>query len=103
MRTIRTNRIGCLVMLRSVFLCCLFASSAVAQVEITLKNAFVQKFQDRATITATYTVDKAHAHPNPGAKDGDIHVAGRAPEIGLATVAEVMNAKDQQSAMDTIH
>ena len=79
-----------------------FTAAAHAQVEITLNNSFISEFRDRATITATYTVDKSHHKPNPPAKDGDIHVAGRAPEIGLATVAEIMNAKEQKPAMDAI-
>ena len=76
---------------------------AQAQIEITLKNSFIEKFKDRATIDATFTVDKAHKRPNPGAKDGDLHIAGRAPEIGLAIVAEIMNAKDEDSAVNLIH
>jgi hypothetical protein len=79
-----------------------FAVAAEAQVEITLKNSFIDQFQERATITATYTVDKSHHKPNPASKDGDIHVAGRAPEVGLATVAEIMNAKEERPAMDAI-
>jgi len=78
------------------------ATAAQAQVEITLDNTFISKFDERATITATYTVDKSHHKPNAAAKDGDIHAAGRAPEIGLATVAEIMNAKEQKPAMDAI-
>ena len=46
----------------------------------TLKNSFINDFKDRVTIDAKYTVDKAHAHPNAPAKDGDMHIAGRAPE-----------------------
>ena len=48
----------------------------------------------------------AHAKPNSGAKDGDMHAAGRAPkEIGLPMVAEVMNAAaaDEQGAITVIH
>lgn len=78
------------------------AVAASAQVEITLNNSFIDEFKDRATITATYTVDKAHHHPNPAAKDGDMHIAGRAPEIGLATVAEIMNAKEEAPAMKAV-
>lgn len=81
----------------------LSAAIAQAQVEITLKNSFIAEFNNRATITATFTVDKAHAQANTPKKDADLHVAGRAPEIGLATVAEVMNAKSEQEAMDAIH
>lgn len=74
-----------------------------AQIQITLNNSFIEKYKDRVTIDATYTVDKAHPRPNPPAKDGDLHIAGRAPEIGLATVAEIMNAGAQDSAVGLVH
>jgi hypothetical protein len=74
-----------------------------ADIEITLKNSFIEKFKNRATIDASFTVDKAHRQPNPPAKDGDLHAAGRAPEIGLPAVAEVMNARFEQPALDLIH
>ena len=80
-----------------------FPLAASAQIQITLKNTFIEKFKDRATIDATFTVDKAHKTPNPASKDGDLHVAGRAPEIGLATVSEIMNAKDEDAAVKAIH
>lgn len=84
----------------------LFASSAAlvdAQVVVTLNNTFIEQYRNRVTITANYTVDKAHPKPNPVAKDADMHVAGRAPEIGLPTVAEIMNAIEDQAAVDKIH
>ena len=74
-----------------------------AQIQITLKNSFIEKFKDRATIDATFTVDKAHKRPNPPSKDGDLHIAGRAPEIGLAIVSEIMNAKDEDATVQAIH
>jgi hypothetical protein len=74
-----------------------------AQIQITLNNSFIEKFKNRVTIDATYTVDKAHARPNPPAKDGDLHIAGRAPEIGLPTVAEIMNAASADSAVALVH
>jgi hypothetical protein len=77
--------------------------AAYADIEITLKNSFIEKFKNRVTIDASYTVDKAHSKPNPASKDGDLHAAGRAPEIGLPAVAEVMNARFQQPALDLIH
>src|ERR1700688_5265447 len=64
----------------------LLPAAARAEIQITLQNAFVEKYKDRATIDAAFTVDKAHARPNPPASDGDLHAAGRAPEIGLAAV-----------------
>jgi hypothetical protein len=78
------------------------AVSVHAQVVIKLNNSFINDFKNRATIDATYTVVKTHHKPNPAAKDGDIHAAGTAPEIGLATVAEIMNAKEKKPAMDAI-
>jgi len=73
---------------------------------VVLKRAWINEYKDRATIVASFTVDHAHAHPNPPAKDGDMHVAGRAPkDIGLPLVAEVMNAAApaEQAAVSEIH
>jgi hypothetical protein len=70
-----------------------------AEITITLKRDFIKKFENRVTIDAKYTIDQAHKTPNPPSKDGDIHIAGRADEIGLATVAEVMNAAGQPKAL----
>jgi hypothetical protein len=81
----------------------LLPALAAAQIEITLKNSFIERFKNRTTIDASFTVDKAHQRPNTPKKDGDLHVAGRAPEIGLAVVAEIMNAKDERAAVDLIH
>jgi hypothetical protein len=90
----------------AAFLFCFFgfvASSAFANIEITLKNEFIEQFKNTATISVSFVVDKAHVHPNPGSKDGDLHVAGRADEVGLAIVAEIMNAGSQKPAVDAIH
>src|SRR5258708_14227856 len=78
-------------------------AAARADVQITLQDTFIERYKDRATLDATYTVDKAHPRANPTAKDGDLHAAGRAPEIGLAAVAEVMNAAAQPDALDRTH
>jgi hypothetical protein len=69
-----------------------FPGLACAQITITLKNSFIEQYKDKVTISASFTVDKAHKKPNAPSKDGDMHVAGRADEIGLPTVAEIMNA-----------
>jgi len=81
----------------------LLAVTTAFGIEITLKNTFIEEFKNRATINTHFTVDKAHAHPNSAKKDGDLHVAGRAPEIQLAAVAEIMNAKTETAAVDRIH
>lgn len=78
-------------------------TSAIANIEITLKNEFIEQFKNTATISVSFVVDKAHKQANPGAKDGDLHAAGRADEVGLAIVAEIMNAASQKTAVDAIH
>jgi hypothetical protein len=79
------------------------ATAARAEIEITLKNDFIEKFKNAATITTQFTVDKAHKRPNSPSKDGDLHAAGRAPEVGLPIVAEIMNAKQFQPAVAKVH
>ncbi|MCL5422847.1 MAG: hypothetical protein M1461_10325 [Nitrospirae bacterium] len=74
-----------------------------AEVTITLKNSFIEQFKNKTTIDTTFTVDMAHKKPNPASKDGDLHIAGRAPEVGLPVVAEIMNAKFETAAVDLVH
>ena len=84
----------------------LFASNWAAGGTLVLKKAFVEKYRNRATIDANFFVDHAHKKPNAPAKDGDMHVAGRAPkEVGLPMVAEVINAAraQEQAAVNRIH
>jgi len=82
----------------------LFVSTqaSVAEEILELNRSFIEKFKNRLTISATYIVDAAHKRPNPASKDGDMHVAGRAAEIGLATVAEIQNAKDVPDAVNLV-
>lgn len=91
---------------RPIFLIALLAAEQAAAGTLVLKRAWVEEFKDRATIQATFTVDHAHPRPNAPAKDGDMHVAGRAPkEVGLPMVAEVVNAAQpaQKKALALIH
>ena len=73
---------------------------------LALNKAFVQKVMNKATIGATLEVD---VHPNKphtiskGGDDGDIHMAGRADEIGLPLVAEIVNAKMEAKALDVLN
>ncbi len=68
-------------------------SSSFADNILELNKSFIEKYKNKLTISVRYTVDAAHKRPNPANKDGDMHVAGRAPEIGLPTVAEIQNAR----------
>lgn len=90
--------------LHIVFLILAFAPIlSHAEIEITLNNSFIEKYKNRATISVNYWVDKAHVKPNAPSKDGDIHIAGRAKEVGLPVVAEIMNASSESAAVDIIH
>jgi hypothetical protein len=80
----------------------LTTQASIADDILELNRSFVEKFKNRLTISATYMVDAAHKRPNPASKDGDMHVAGRAIEIGLATVAEIQNAKDVPDAVNAV-
>src|SRR4051794_36382418 len=54
---------------------------------LTLKSDFIEKYKNNVTIDADFLVDKAPPHEHSAAEDGDMHVAGRADQIGLPTVA----------------
>lgn len=74
---------------------------AAAEISITLNNTFITKYKNRATIDTQFVVDHSKGKPNPASKDGDMHVAGRdARNIGMAAVAEIMNAKSQPEAVE---
>ena len=74
--------------------------SAYAEISITLNNTFIEKYKNRATIDVEFVVDHSKGAPNAASKDGDMHFAGRdAKNIGLPTVAELVNAKDHLDAV----
>lgn len=73
------------------------------QVEIEIHKSFIETYKNRVGIHTTFTVDKAMGSPLPAALDGDLHFAGRAPQVGLPIVAEIANAKEQQAATDLVH
>ncbi len=91
--------------MRKALLAVLFLAlppAVYGQTVITLKNSFIEQYKNRVTIDATFTVDKT-SKIHPPSQDGDIHIAGRAPEIGLAAVAEIMNAKlERQGAVKRV-
>lgn len=97
--------------LRLVFGCLILAGGAPlasAQSTLFLKNTFIEKYKNRATITVNYFVDHAHKYPNgikSDGRDGDLHFAGRAQVVGLPMVAEIMNAaaQPQKPAVDSVH
>jgi len=81
----------------------LVSIAARADVAITLDNSFIEAHKNTATISTNFVVEKAHKRPNPPSKDGDMHVAGRAEEVRLPIVAEIMNAAAEGAAVNAVH
>jgi len=86
-----------------LFLAALLLLVHGAQAEtLVLSASFVNQFKNKASISVTLEVD---AHPSTphsisrGGNDGDIHMAGRADEVGLPLVAEIVNARKEQAAL----
>jgi hypothetical protein len=74
---------------------------ADAELNIGLKNDFIEKYKNRVTITAQFTV-LATSKVHPASQDADIHIAGRSDDVGLPTVAEIMNAKGEPIALKAV-
>lgn len=90
------------ILLGAVALALLAATPASSEEILVLNRSFIEKFKNRLTIDAKYIVDAAHKKPNPKDKDGDMHVAGRSPDIGLAVVAEIQNAAEAPEAVKIV-
>jgi hypothetical protein len=72
-------------------------NTAAKQRVVRLRNAFIDKYKNRATVqNVAFTVDHVKKDVNgvsSGGKDGDLHMSGRpSEEIGLPMVAELVNA-----------
>ena len=89
---------------RTLAILIILAAASAQAATLVLKRAWIENFKDRATIDASFLVDRAHKQANAAKDDGDMHVAGRAPkEIGLPMVAEIMNAREETGAVKLIH
>lgn len=75
------------------------AQLAPDEVRVQIDRSFVEAYKNRVTIEATFTVDESSPSPNPIVFDGDLHFAGRAPEIGLRMVGEIKNAREVDAAV----
>jgi hypothetical protein len=72
-------------------------------IEIQINRSFLEKYNDRVSITTTFTVDQAMQNPAARIFDGDLHMSGQAPEIGLPAVAEIANGASAKRAADLVH
>lgn len=75
------------------------AELAPDRVSIEISRSFLERHMNRLTIATAFTVDAVAGSPNPASFDGDLHFAGRAPEVGLRLVGEIKNAADADSAV----
>ncbi len=75
---------------------------STSEIAITLDDAFIDACKDRATLDVLFTVDKADEWPHRAFLDGDFHIAGRAPGIGLPVVAEIENGASEKAALGVI-
>jgi len=69
--------------------------SALRAQTLNLSPDFVNRCKNRATISIQFELDAHLTSPHQIGRDGDdgdIHMAGRAPEVQLPMVAEIMNA-----------
>lgn len=73
------------------------------EIAIEINKSFIEKYRNRVTMNVTFTVDKAMASPLPPAIDGDLHFAGRAPQVALPMVGEIANADDEKPAVALVH
>src|SRR5438045_3906307 len=71
-------------------------------VSIEIDRSFIEKYKNRVTVRTVLKVDKAMTEPLPAPLDGDLHIAGRAPQVELPIVAEIANAKDEKAAVDVV-
>ena len=72
-------------------------------VAIQIHRSFLERYADRVTIDTRFTVDEASSSPNPDFADGDLHFAGRTPNIGLPTVGEIANAATRPKAVALVN
>ena len=85
-----------------IFLLFIFTDKSFSQINILLRKSFVDSIKNTVTIGTDFYVVKMHEHPNPPSKDGDMHIAGYSPGIDLPVVSEIMNAKYEKEAVDTL-
>jgi len=95
---------GCAVIVREAKqdLIRVHAANSTAEIAITLDRSFIEAYEDRVTIEVDLTVDRADKRPHPVVFDGDFHLAGSAPGIGLPVVAEIQNAAGEKDATDFV-
>jgi hypothetical protein len=74
--------------------------------QVTLNRHFVNQIKDRATMAIQFEIDVHLRSPHSissGGNDGDLPMAGRAPEVKLPVVAEIMNARKERASIELLN
>jgi len=94
---------GCALIARQGTIAYIAVTAQSEDIEVQINRSFIERYKNRVTMHAAFTVDKAMGSPLPTFLDGDLHFAGRAPQIALPVVAEIANAASQKEALDLVH
>jgi len=81
----------------------LFTFTSFSQNDVTLRRTFIDSLSNVVSISGKFVIDHAHKKANKPDKDGDLHIAGRNKQVGLPSVAEIMNAVSYPDAVSLIH
>jgi hypothetical protein len=96
---------GCGLIMRQATIAYIAVNSHFAPkaIEIEIHRSFIERYKNRVGIHTSFIVDKAMGSPLPSSIDGDLHFAGRATQVALPIVGEIVNAADQKAAIDLVH
>ncbi len=72
-------------------------------VRVEMSTAFISRLENRVTMKVDFVVGDAAREPNPGFADGDLHFAGRSPQVRLPVVGEIINAESERKAAALVH
>jgi len=81
----------------------IFSFTVISQNDVTLRRSFIDSLSNVVSISGKFVIDHAHKKANKPDKDGDLHIAGRNKQVGLPSVAEIMNAINYPDAVSLIH
>ncbi len=81
----------------------LMAEFSPAEVRIEIHKSFIARLMNRATMDVEFVVEQANRAPFPAFIDGDLHFAGRSPQVGLPVVGEIINAAEEKAVIDLVH
>lgn len=89
-----------------IFLLVAFTGSQIQAGTLVLSSKFVDQLKNSATISVNLEVDEHLTKPHrvgTSGDDGDVHMAGRSPQVRLPMVAEIINARLEKQSMQLLN